>query len=60
VLSCAQHLESIYVPHGEGGAYELRCRSCYSSAETWKVVAWVFTGIVLVIGLVIVLSFAAR
>ncbi len=31
-LSCAEHLQSIYVPHGRGGAYELRCASCYSSA----------------------------
>jgi hypothetical protein len=31
-LSCAQHLQSIYVSHNEGGAYELRCESCHSSA----------------------------
>jgi hypothetical protein len=48
-LSCVQHLQSIYVPHGRGGAYELRCESCYSSAATWKVIGWVFGGIVLVI-----------
>jgi hypothetical protein len=55
-LSCAQHLQSIYVPHGRGGAYELRCESCYSSAMSWKVFGWIFGGIVLVIILVIILS----
>ena len=35
-MSCPRHLESVYVSHGQGGAYELRCDSCYSSAETWK------------------------
>jgi len=59
-LSCAQHLQSIYVSHGRGGAYELRCKSCYSSAETWKIVGWIGTGIVLFIMLLIFLSFAGR
>ncbi len=59
-LSCAQHLQSIYVPHGRGGAYELRCESCYSSAETWKIVGWIVSGIVLLIMLGIVVSFAGR
>src|SRR3954453_2318893 len=45
-LSCAQHLQSIYVPHGRGGAYELRCESCYSSAMIWKVVGGVIFVIV--------------
>jgi hypothetical protein len=52
-MSCAQHLQSIFVWHGRGGAYELRCESCYSSAQTWKVVGWVIGGIVLVIILII-------
>jgi hypothetical protein len=47
-LSCAQHLQSIYVTHGRGGAYELRCASCYSSAMAWKVVGGVFFAFVLV------------
>src|SRR6516164_6882394 len=55
-LSCAEHLQSIYVQHGKGGAYELRCESCYSSAVSWKVFGWVVGGIVLIIGLVIFLS----
>jgi hypothetical protein len=55
-LSCAQHLQSIYVQHGHGGAYELRCESCYSSAMSWKIVGWVFAGIVLIIILVVMLS----
>ena len=59
-LSCAQHLESIYVYHGHGGAYELRCESCYSSAATWKVVGWVFAGIILVVMLVIFASIKGR
>jgi hypothetical protein len=48
-LSCAQHLQSIYVSHGQGGAYELRCESCYSSAAIWKVVGWVLAGVVFII-----------
>ena len=48
-LSCALHLDSIYVSHGRGGAYELRCQSCYQSAQAWKVVGWVFGGIMLIV-----------
>jgi hypothetical protein len=48
-LSCAQHLRSIYVTHGRGGAYELRCDSCYSSAAAWQVVGWIIFAIVLVV-----------
>jgi hypothetical protein len=59
-LSCAQHLQSIFVSRGDGGAYELRCRSCYSEAEAWNRSAWVFVGIALVIGLVIIGCLAAR
>jgi hypothetical protein len=55
-LSCAQHLQSIYVPHGRGGAYELRCESCYSSAQARKVVGWVIAGIILLIIVVIAWS----
>jgi len=51
-LSCAQHLQSIYVAHGHGGAYELRCESCYSSAMGWKVFGWIFGGIVLIVILI--------
>ena len=47
-LSCAQHLQSIFVPHWGGWGYELRCQSCYSSGETGKIVLWVFAGIVLI------------
>jgi hypothetical protein len=49
VLSCATHLQSIYVYHGKGGAYELRCENCYSSAVTWKVVGWIIGGIGLIV-----------
>ena len=54
VLSCAQHLKSIYVSHGRGGAYELRCRSCYSSAQAWQTFGWILGGIVIIIILVFV------
>jgi hypothetical protein len=46
-LSCARHLQSIYVTHGRGGANELRCQTCYSSARFWTVVSWIVAGIVL-------------
>jgi hypothetical protein len=52
LMSCAVHVESIYVSHGRGGAYELRCSSCYESAEAWKMFGYVFAGIVLVIILI--------
>jgi hypothetical protein len=59
-LSCAQHLQSIYVYHGDGGAYELRCQNCYSSAEAWKAFRWIFVGIAFVVMLVLLLYFAGR
>ena len=40
-LSCAVHLQPIYVSHGEGGANELRCVSCYSSAQASNTYVWV-------------------
>lgn len=52
-FSCAMHLQSIYVGHGRGGAYELRCESCYSSAMAWKVFGWVLGAVVLVIVLIV-------
>ena len=52
-FSCPQHLQSIYVSHGRGGAYELRCQSCYSSAMVWKVVG----GVIVVIVLIVVFGF---
>jgi len=55
-LSCAQHLQSIYVTHGRGGAYELRCQSCYSSAQAWRIFGWVVGGILLIIVLGLVLG----
>jgi hypothetical protein len=44
------------VSHGRGGAYELRCESCYSSAVAWKVVGGVLLVIVLIIFLVFFLG----
>ncbi len=52
-LSCALHLQSIYVSHGRGGAYELRCESCYSSAAAWQVFGWVMAGIAILIVLIV-------
>jgi hypothetical protein len=59
-LSCARHLQSIFVAHGQGGGYELRCESCYSSAMTWKIVGWVFGGIILVIILIFFFGMMSR
>ena len=59
-LSCAVHLESIYVQHGHGGAYELRCQSCYESAETWKVVGWVIAGVVVIFVLIMMTQIGRR
>jgi len=49
--SCVEHLQSIYARHIRGGAYELRCESCYSSAMAWRVISWIVFGIALLIGL---------
>jgi hypothetical protein len=48
-LSCAQHLWNIYVTHGRGGAYELRCERCHSSARFWQAFGWVLFLIVLAV-----------
>ena len=53
-LSCAHHLDSIYVSHGQGGAYELRCSVCYSSAVIWKVAGFVF-GVIAILVMVLVI-----
>jgi hypothetical protein len=55
-LSCAVHLRSIYVSHGRGGGYELRCEGCYSSAMAWKVVGGVLFVIVLIFVLLMMAS----
>ncbi len=59
-LSCAQHLQSIYVTHGRGGAYELRCASCYSTAQAFRIFGWVVTGIAVVVVLVFALTMLGR
>jgi len=51
-LSCALHLDNIYVSYGRGGAHELRCSDCYSSAVTFKIVG-VVVGVVIVVGVLI-------
>lgn len=55
-LSCVQHLQSIYVSHGRGGAYELRCESCYASAAAWRVVSWVIGAVILLIAAAVMLG----
>jgi hypothetical protein len=43
-------LQSIFVSRGHGGgAYELRCKNCYSWAQAWQVVGWVIMAIILFI-----------
>jgi hypothetical protein len=56
-LSCATHLNTIFVRDGESGANELRCRECFADAELlnrWGLVASV---VVLVLFVVIVALF---
>ena len=48
-LSCVLHVNSIYVQHGQGGANELRCEKCYSSAMAWKVVGFIIIGVAAII-----------
>jgi hypothetical protein len=55
-LSCAEHVRSIYVYHGHGGAYELRCSSCYESAQAWKILKWIIAGAILLVVLLIIWS----
>jgi hypothetical protein len=31
-LSCATHLNNIFIRDGDGGANELRCRTCFDAA----------------------------
>ena len=47
--SCVEHLQAIFVQHGKGGANELRCESCYSSARAWKVVGGIVFVIILIV-----------
>jgi hypothetical protein len=46
-LSCALHLQSIYVSHGRGGAYELRCTRCHSSARMWQSLGLIWAAVVI-------------
>ena len=54
-LSCVQHVQNIFVSRGHGGgAYELRCQSCYSSAQVWQVIGWVIMAFILcIVGMVV-------
>ena len=42
-------LDNIYVSHGQGGANELLCQSCYSSATTWKIVGFIIAMVVMAV-----------
>jgi hypothetical protein len=55
-MSCVQHVQSIFVPHGNSGSYELRCPRCYESAQFWRAFRWVIVGIFLFILLMVVMS----
>ena len=59
-LSCAQHLQSIYVRHGRGGAYELRCRTCYDEAMSWQTFNWVIAGAAVFIFILLFITMAVR
>ena len=40
-MRSAEHIQSIYAFNGKGGAYELRCESCYSWARGFQIVGGV-------------------
>jgi hypothetical protein len=52
------HLRSIFVRRGNGGAYELRCDSCYSSAQAYHAFLWILALVGLIIFAVIVFGVA--
>lgn len=56
-LSCAVHLKSIFVSHGKGGAYELRCERCYSSAQAGQVFGWIVGAIILIMAAIFFFGF---
>lgn len=47
-VSCVLHVNPVYVPHGRGGANELRCDKCRESLFMWKVIGYSLLGIVVV------------
>jgi hypothetical protein len=59
VLSCAQHLQSIFVSHGRGGAYELRCRKCYATASAMRTFGIIMFFVILGIAALICLGMFA-
>lgn len=59
-MSCAEHVQNIYVGHNHGGAYELRCASCYSSAMVWKMVGLVFGAVIFAVVLIILANMVLR
>jgi hypothetical protein len=57
-LSCAQHLQHTFVPHGRGGANELLCKSCFSEVEASKSFYFVMRIVVGIVGVILLVSFA--
>jgi hypothetical protein len=43
-----EHVRSISIQHGKGSANELRCKRCYSEAESWNA----FVVVLSVVGLI--------
>src|SRR6187455_2580069 len=53
-FSCARHLQSIFVSHGRGGGYELRCENCYSFAMAWKIIGGIIALVIFLIVLAVI------
>jgi hypothetical protein len=49
-------VNSIWVSHGRGGGYELRCASCYSYAQVWQMIGIVVFVIVAAIMAMVVMG----
>jgi hypothetical protein len=56
-MSCVEHLQNIYVPHGNGGANELRCERCYANVQ--KILKLVMVVALVVLGVVALFSAAS-
>lgn len=48
-FSCPRHLQNTYVQRGNSGSNELRCESCYNSAQMWKALGCVLVAVFAVI-----------
>ena len=59
-MSCVEHLQSIYVRHYKGGAYELRCVKCHTSADRSKMIGFLISSFLIVIVLIVLISSLAN